>query len=229
MKIDSNRNKVWERTIADFVFNTTPAGMYNDVVESNDGNYILSGRIVNQFGPNSRANDYGLLAKISSTGDSLWAKGYTLTADTSVDGAHMNTFNGVVANDDGGFTVVGESNELFNSGTGQQLWLMRTDSNGCITPTDCGVTKAVTGIDEAWVGVEFLLYPNPANSEVHIQLSEAKADGYTISDLSGRVVMQDKMEEGEAVEQTGNLHAGVYVVSVQAEGRILGMKRLVVE
>jgi hypothetical protein len=228
MKVDSNRNEVWKMTTGNFSEDNSADQFFTYALRVGD-KLILCGTSIYQFNLGGRRNNYGLLATISLNGDSIWAKAYSLTKDTSNSFPNFNIFHGLVPNADGGFTLAGESLQLFSSGTGQQLWLMRTDSNGCITPTDCGVTKEVTGIDRAWVGVEFLLYPNPANDEVHIQLSEAKADGYTISDLSGRVVMQDKMEEGEAVVQTGNLHAGVYVVSVQAEGRILGMKRLVVE
>lgn len=113
IKIDSNGNKVWSRTIG---------GAKNDygssIIATNDGNYIIAG-----YSESSDADvpgNFGLhdffVAKINGSGNVIWTKNYGFTGH---DHAHK-----IIQTKDGGYFIVGFAEYSGIEGSGG------TDNNG---------------------------------------------------------------------------------------------------
>lgn len=62
----------------------------------------------------------------------------------------------------------------------------------------------------------FSLYPNPANSEVFVSAKEAFDNGLaTIFNVSGQLVLEQKLNDGETKIDTSKLQNGVYMLRLQ--------------
>ena len=73
----------------------------------------------------------------------------------------------------------------------------------------------------------FALFPNPCSEELFIQSNAADAIRYTISDCSGRVILDGRSPTvgGRAVIQTTSLSAGVYALQVNRSAVLRFIKR----
>jgi hypothetical protein len=72
----------------------------------------------------------------------------------------------------------------------------------------------LTGIDELSIGTAFLVYPNPANSELNIISKDENATRVVISDLSGRRVKELEITDEETKIDLQDVSAGIYVYSI---------------
>jgi hypothetical protein len=106
-------------------------------------------------------------------------------------------------------------------------WIPTAVANGTymIRPV-MGDTNLFVGTGELSSRNEFLLFPNPASTEVRIELpSEIKARFVEVLDLSGRVVYSKPFERVLSINELGS---GVYVVRITtAEGEMIQRKLIV--
>ncbi|MFO0433622.1 MAG: T9SS type A sorting domain-containing protein, partial [Sphingobacteriaceae bacterium] len=62
-----------------------------------------------------------------------------------------------------------------------------------------------------------LVYPNPANDELNVKLSDLKNDvSIALYSINGSLISSQKMIKGEATIQTQNLSNGVYVLMISS-------------
>ncbi len=111
IKTDANGNTLWTRTYGRG--NGDDAGYA--VQQTNDGGYIVAGRMNNFGGPNDV-----YLIKTDAIGDTLWIKTYG--GDTTDVAFAVDQTN------DGGYIVAGRT-ESFGAG-GNDVYLIKTDANG---------------------------------------------------------------------------------------------------
>lgn len=127
----------------------------------------------------------------------------------------------------GTFFGLGVSDTLFNTQNLTQLANGRfsllqytyTDSLGCkFSIVKKAYVRNCTGVNENTI-MSFLLYPNPANTEVNISFNAVLGDdlAYTLQDASGRVVKKAEIPKGVSSWgiNTANLDAGSYLLSVK--------------
>jgi hypothetical protein len=87
-----------------------------------------------------------------------------------------------------------------------------------LIPDTC--VSMTLGVDEAILGSQMMLYPNPATSEVTIECTATALSVGTVHlfDLSGRLVYATTVQAQAGVNRfiipTGTLGAGVYTVTV---------------
>jgi hypothetical protein len=120
-RCDSLGNLLWARLFG-------RSGAFLDIAQgvqqTQDGGYIVAG-----WTNDPPRGEYGLLIRLDSLGDSLWAREY---GDTPNRGWH---FYGVRVLPDGGFLAVGYWGT--DSPSAAQVWLVRTDSTGDTLWTRC--------------------------------------------------------------------------------------------
>mgnify|MGYP000921915451 FL=1 len=110
IKIDSNGQEKWNRTLGDTGYETIIA------LQETDGEYVTAGQ-TNSYGS---GNIDIWIVKTDSNGDELWNR--TLGSPGS------DICNSIKQTRDGGFILVGRTDYY---GTGKpDLWLMKVDSNG---------------------------------------------------------------------------------------------------
>jgi hypothetical protein len=103
------------------------------------------------------------------------------------------------------------------------------DFAGCIVQTSCIKTNTTAGVDEISNWTNFNLYPNPAESELTIDLTTLNEDSTSVQiiDLNGKVLLSKLVSKSELVEfDITTLSKGIYTVRVAGE-RNIGSKRFI--
>lgn len=109
----------------------------------------------------------GWVFRVDENKTLLWDRSF---ADTTQLG-RVYTLQSIIPTSDGGYLAVGT---IINNMTGvleSHNWVLKLDSLGCFQPA-CGPVNYVTDIEEAVFlkGKDILVFPNPANDQVNIQL-----------------------------------------------------------
>ena len=118
IKTDSQGDSVWTKT---FGGNERDEG--HSVQQTTDGGYIITGE-TNSFG-NGESDVW--LVKTDSQGDSLWTKTFG--------GNEQDGGSSVQQTIDGGYVIIGYTDDPFVNGGVEDLFVIKTDGNGNITST----------------------------------------------------------------------------------------------
>ena len=143
----------------------------------------------------------GYVSRIDSNGESIWQRRYNYNNLSDY-------FTDVIETSDGGILINGSANDItFDEGV-QNLWLVKLDANGCLTPN-------------CWVGFEDVIendlgikvFPNPANEWLNFKLPEhARGVGLEVLSISGQRVMNTKLYAPLEAIQVNQLPAGLYLI-----------------
>lgn len=158
-----------------------------------------SGDLISTGFYNENGNYKGVLLRTTSTGDSLWMREYQYN-DTLVEQGRGGFYD-VQPTPDGGFIAVGVAFAINGIYT-QDVWVIKTDSMGCIEP-GCNV---ITGMETQLTNLKDALrvWPNPVQAggavQVEVQLPEGfKADGplqLTVTNGLGQLVHKQGLSSG---------------------------------
>jgi hypothetical protein len=86
-----------------------------------------------------------------------------------------------------------------------------------------------TGINEAGVLVASSLYPNPAAEVVTVDLgANLGAASYTVSDLTGRVVLIGNLNNTRTSIQVNGFPSGLYTVTLRSNASVKTMSLQVI-
>jgi len=194
-----------------------------------DGSIIGAGVIWNR----------AALVRFSAEGDSLWTREYTLFS-----GSHG--FWDVQPTSDGGFVCTGAAFSFppLDPGiqTNQVIWVVKTDSLGCVVPgcNTVGVEEYVMDLNE-----HLRVWPNPVASGAPLQLSFTPPPEFTpnghlrvvLLDALGRQIHEQHLghlghserSEGVSTAVTASLAAGLYYLHLTDGTRWLAGAKVVVE
>ncbi len=122
-----------------------------------------------------------------------WSPGATLDDSTIANPTH----------------TVGSSNVTFT--------LDVTDGLNCSASDDVTVNVQIVSINEI-EKASFLVYPNPASSELHIQgLESLKGLNASLSDINGKTFRAIVLEDGMNKMDVSDLSPGVYLLKVSSD------------
>ena len=148
----------------------------NQIIKVSDGSgYIATGQyvqvhydVVDSIGVPA-GDIYGFIAKVNAEGDSLWTR--RLNYVTEIGEGRQYLYD-IEETSDGGFVLCGQVLDEQLNIHYQQAWLIKVDEYGCIVP-GCQI---VSGLKEAEKKkVKMLLYPNPAQDNLNVFLSDQLA------------------------------------------------------
>lgn len=89
-------------------------------------------------------------------------------------------------------------------------------------------TGTETGLD--FVENNFSIYPNPASDYVNVEIANANNATVQITDITGKVVMEQQVENtSNARINTSELNTGIYIMKINAEGKIFTQKLSIVK
>ena len=102
----------------------------------------------------------------------------------------------------------------------------------CYEDTTLGLVKFTTedcflstiSISEKMIE-QFSLFPNPATDFIHIQLENTESIHYPITDITGKVVIQNTWN-GNPIS-IENLNSGVYFITLSHKNEILGTQKFI--
>ena len=190
-----------------------------------DGSLIASGR----------QGAFGALMKFTAEGDSLWTR--YLEVFEFDNGADHGVYD-VEPTSDGGFVLTGYAFQgwLDPHPNAQTIWVIKTDSLGCVVPGCQNV-----GVQEYVLDLQSLLRvsPNPASDLVNIAMDlpeggEVQGQAQVqLLDAGGRLVLergvQQNLNQLRATLDVSALPAGTYYLHLRDARRWLAGSKLVVE
>ncbi|HQW97710.1 MAG TPA: T9SS type A sorting domain-containing protein [Flavobacteriales bacterium] len=152
-------------------------------------------------GPMAQGLEYfGTLFRTTSAGDSLWMRYYQYYDDVVSNGKAF--FRDVEPTPDGGFIACGSALPVTHADTlqyTQDVWVVKTDSMGCIEP-GCHV---ITGVETQITNLKNVLrvWPNPVAAGSAMQVCVELPEGFavqgqlrlTITDALGRLVQEQNI------------------------------------
>jgi hypothetical protein len=95
-----------------------------------------------------------------------------------------------------------------------------TNSYGCVITSDM-ITVNV-GVDEIAMEDQLNIYPNPVNDVLNVQWNNTtESANLSIRDLSGRLVLAERVANGNAVLDLSNLSSGNYILELQTTDRTI--------
>ena len=202
---------------------------YFQNTRSRDFELLADGNIITCGGQSTTA----FIAKYSAEGDSLWSR-YLHVFDVW---AFHDLFD-VTPTSDGGFVLTGNviQAEADPTPTLQTLWVIKTDSLGCVVPGCQNV-----GVQEYVLDLQPLLRasPNPASDLVQVALDlpeggevEGRAS-VQLLDVSGRLVLESSVQQHlnqlRTTLDVSALPAGTYYLHLRDAKRWLAGSKVVVE
>jgi hypothetical protein len=135
----------------------------------------------------------------------------------------VDFFLDFIETSDGGILINGAAADTPEDG-GQNLWLVKLDSMGCLEP-DCWV--GVEQADANTLGVA--VYPNPATDWLYLKCDNTSKITLEIFNLSGQKVLQHQhMAPKEGIE-ISHLPPGLYLLRFVDEFGNVATEKLVVE
>lgn len=176
----------------------------------------------------------GYLARVSPEGNLLWQRFYVLEEDRPWDEPWLNN---LAETPDGGIIACGAVKDTIE-GPPYDVWLLKTDEDGCLTP-GCieeyifiSKTVQTDEISSDLREVFFQLSPNPTNHIARlnfynpIQRENALLKVYS---MNGQSMYRQVLSKGvQAIDvEVGDYPSGLYVVSLEWEGRVLQKEKLV--
>ena len=91
-----------------------------------------------------------------------------------------------------------------------------------VIPTYSSSNNCFASVEQA--DFEVRIFPNPFNEQVTIQLDNQMAAHVSITDVNGKVLLNDEFSNPETIISTANWSNGMYIVSIQNEHGIKTLK-----
>ncbi|HOY29087.1 MAG TPA: T9SS type A sorting domain-containing protein [Flavobacteriales bacterium] len=176
----------------------------------------------------------GILLRTTATGDSLWMREYDYFDAEVTNG--KGAFYDVQPTPDGGFIAVGVALAVAGQYT-QDVWVVKTDSMGCIEP-GChlitGMESQITNLKDA-----LRVWPNPVAQGGAVQVSVELPSNFvvqgqlrlTVTDALGRLVQEQVVAQGTTTLNFINtqLTTGLYHLHLSDDRRWISGGKLLVE
>ena len=226
VKLDTLGNIVWSK-------------IYGDTINISQCSELPNGEIVAAGQKNKPTGYYfqgGLITKLNAIGNTLWER--NLVYDGSdVDTTYSRYVYGVLWDfklcRDNGFILTGHS--TYNTITEQinEMWLVKTDSMGCVG-SYCGlVADTIDGIDTKLFkdNTNLAAYPNPAGKEVVIDYAfdnDNVGNIFILYNMLGNVIFSQSLtqQKGKIVLDISFLTNGLYIYNLKHNEAILKSGKL---
>ncbi len=89
---------------------------------------------------------------------------------------------------------------------------------GCSSAASSGVTITTLGINNDQQ-IKAAIFPNPSNGIFNLTLPEGQTYEITVSDLTGKVILNQTANEAKTLLNVGNAAKGIYLLKLVGEGK----------
>lgn len=181
------------------------------------------------------------IGRISPAGEHKWIKYYLQTNDNDSPFPHPLLYY-IAETSDGGLIASGRRKELNPDGPGDTTtnpWILKVDANGCMT-SGCTDTIIYLQNDSVIVNTKepifqqatyFHLSPNPADDKTQLDFITSATNRQTIKifSIDGQLMQQIEIDGSDQTIEVDlvDFSAGIYVVALEEEGRVLQRERLI--
>lgn len=183
----------------------------NGIKQLPDGSFIIYGK-TGYENPWDLSLDryYGLLLKISSSGDSLWSR---LIRRQIIPLYDEQSFVDLQLTEDSGFIAAGVYEDPYL--TYSTPWFVKMNSLGCTDP-NC-LDTLIGSAEMLQFKDEFLVvYPNPVQDilKVGINVQNLQIEQINIYDMGGRLVLSKEIRSPSTQIDVSSLISGIYIIEV---------------
>ncbi len=155
-----------------------------------------------------------VITKFNQMGEIIWQQQY-FSDDYGAPYYSNTALYDMIQTPDGGYLCTGVSYNDFD----QKHWLLKIDNCGYEQPSGC---PAVVGVDENNIPLQLQLWPNPFYNLLKAVLPQ-NASRVFITDMTGRIVHEEKVYYPNQQFDVSQLATGVYLFNVECDdGRVLG-------
>ncbi len=221
-KIDSAGSIIWDK-----VYGPKKLTNYiSNAVVSSTGQVWISGYYIDSETDFTvrKALFRSYAFKTNFNGDSLEYREYIAGTYQS----DWNRFFDIDATPDGGFVAGGAflstTNSPLTGGAGSHVWIVRADSFGCVVSGCQHISLA-----EEEAAARLQLYPNPTRGIFYLQGLPGQSAALKVYDALGRELLNvTEVREKQAFSLSGQ-PAGLYLVEILQNGRVIQRTKLMVE
>ncbi len=196
----------------------------SSITPDNQGSFVVSG--YNKFYPPEGGNQYeGSLLKVDNNGDFVWYRQYRHPTVSVSD----NYLEGVIHAPDGGFAAVGEIYGKHPDPVGQDIWVIKVDSMGCINFDDCWVGEKELPLPQNKTAM-LRVHPNPAKDRIQLDFGPDElhlSKTLMLYNSFGQLRQTLKLEPGLSEANISGLPPGMYVGVVWCNEQQLGTFKFV--
>lgn len=199
-----------------------PYTYLSDLAPLSNGGYLAVGSFdSNQFQPSR-----GWMLRLNANGSVAWQRQFQYLSISS--GMVMSRFERVAITPSNQFVVAGWGEFSASGNSGQNAWIIKTDSMGCLVP-GCAV-----GLRELTTEPVYLkAWPNPVSDVLNVLVkSERPLHGaqFRLADPMGRTQRQWEGSSEELQYQIAvhDLPAGMYLLQLEKDGQLLASEKVMV-
>jgi len=226
VKLDSNRNLLWEVELSD---RYSGFGLsYWKLLELPDSSIAVT-RAYSDYNDSGKSTFiYALLNRYKANGSLMWKRKYRIPLDNPIVLSGIS-IDDMCYTDEHCFVIAGYigNNKADAVAPKERGWLIKVDSNGCETSgIPCNPSKIPTLIGTQ---ASIHIYPNPSSTYYEIEYSneDHSPTSISITDLSGRALVQYPLPQGKSRIEAQAWASGMYFYSIQQSGKTLYNGKLI--
>ena len=217
LKMDTSLQVIWDKVWLLYTGSTVLNDVWNSV-RVKDG-YVFCG--------NQNDANRGWVFKLNDAGQTVWEATYKQLPQGANPLYNFCYITGIDTMPDGGFVLSGSTSDSINR---QVAFIMRIDSNGCLTADSCEATHYLD-ITYYPPALTVQVYPNPFSNMLQLKITNTnfRQAEIMIFDLLGRVISHKKIESELTSFETNNWANGMYVWSILEDGQPIKGGKIVKE
>ncbi|RFC53996.1 T9SS type A sorting domain-containing protein [Brumimicrobium aurantiacum] len=100
--------------------------------------------------------------------------------------------------------------------------------NTPLDPTPCHNGNGTNSLSFEGLSDKLLMYPNPANNEVHLILEDYAIDKITLLNVNGQMIYKKEFLQSNVVIDVSSFQKGIYFLYIESEGNSI-TKKLIIE
>jgi len=236
-KINSDGDILWDHYIGPI----DPSSIFLSSEENEDGSIIVHGSTRTQSFTNQLGGKVATLTKFSPEGDSLWMREYSYAVEESPEAIVWHRPGDVTTLPDGGYAAVGwvlvsDLPDYPCDSPGQDLWVFKTDSMGCLVAgcdTVVGIKEYNETIDQTW----FTYGPNPVRNQLTIYLTQVGIGlfnefRFELRNLEGKLIKEFTASKNGGISYILELNdqiPGLYILSLYGDGKRLQSEKIIIQ
>jgi hypothetical protein len=208
IKLDNSGNVIWDKKVGPLRWAYNVNGFY----ELPNDNIFGAGFYIPSTGVG-----LATIFMLNSVGDSIWMRDYKRVLNNGT-----NSIYNIQQTSDYGFITCGQ---VFGAGeppNGNNMWLLKLDSAGCLEPNCDGVNIVEPLVKD---NGELKIYPNPAQDKININLAGLHMFIYNIE---GQLLLQQDLKQNNTEIDISQLESGVYIAKIMMGNGDFLLERFVV-
>jgi len=236
IKMNADGDIIWEKAYG----RVTKSSATLTIKENADATLIVQGVSKTENPVNEVGSVVGTLAKFTADGDSLWMREYSYQPEGTPLAFTDHHLRDVTPLPDRSYAAAGWVN-VFNFPDnpgeyfGQDVWVFKTDSMGCIVAgcdTITGIEELLFEEQQTW----FTYGPNPVKQRLNIYLTNITQGlvndlSFELRNLEGKLIRQFYASQFGGISYMLDIYnqpAGIYILSLRSENKILQSERIII-